>query len=787
MYRIVGSIYLVFLLLLTLGTIGCSQNINDNKTYQTLWYDQPANEWEDALPLGNGRLGVMVFGNPKNERIQLNDDSLWPDNLDWEANHGNSKDLAEIRKLLFDGYSGTADSLWVNRFSNKWVTRSHQTLGDLYMDWEHDSIAGYKRSLDLSSALSRTSYKVEGHQVEQKVFVSHPHQIIVVEVSSNHPDGLNGLIRLNRPEDNGFETVSVRSSQNRIIMSGEVTQRGGRFNSIDTPILSGVKFETQLISQNKGGQIEATDNNLKVSGVKKLTLYISSNSDYYTQDYIKKNSDELARAENSSTQQIEQQHIEAHRSLFNRTQLDLKPDEALALIPTDQRIERIKKGSIDNGLSQILFDYGRYLLICSSRPGTLPANLQGLWNYHIKAPWNADYHLNINLQMNYWLANPTGLHELNEPLFGFIDRLVESGKGTAQNSFGLRGSVIPHASDLWAPTWFRGAQTYWGGFFGAGGWLMQHYWYHYEYTLDKGFLRERAHPAIEQIALFYSDWLVTDPRDNSLVSVPSTSPENKYINSKGQTVGFTIGSAMDQQIIYETFRNYLKASEILQIENELTKKISQQINRLRPGFVVSKAGRVLEWDREYEEFEPGHRHISHLYGFHPGNQVTKGDQPELFEAVRKTLDYKLENGGAGTGWSRAWLINFSARLLDGEMALEHIQLLFQKSIYKNLFDAHPPFQIDGNFGFTAGVAEMLVQSHEKIGIRLLPALPKAWANGQVDGLFARGGIKIAMEWEDSKLKLFTLTSESDQSTSIIYGDKVYQLDLKKGKPTTYRF
>lgn len=569
-------------------------------------------------------------------------------------------------------------------------------------------------------------------------------------------------------------------------MSGEVTQRAGKFRSEPAPILSGVKFETRLLSQKSGGEIEAVENHLKVSGVKKLTLFIASNSDYYTRDYLRKNTEELAQAEKKSIEEIRRKHIEDHQSYFNRTQLNINSDKALELLPTDQRLERVKAGSIDNGLSQLLFDYGRYLLIGSSRPGTLPANLQGLWNQHINAPWNADYHLNINLQMNYWLANPTGLHELNEPLFDFTDRLVESGKTTAKKNFGMRGSVIPHATDLWAPTWLRGATAYWGSSFGAGGWLMQHYWYHYQFTKDEKFLKERAFPAIEQLALFYSDWLIEDPRDGNLVSAPSSSPENRYINAKGEQVALCLGSAMDQQVIYETFTNYLKAGEILGVDNELIKRISNQLKKLRPGFVLSKDGRILEWDREYIEREPGHRHISHLYGFHPGNQVTIDDQPELFRAVRRTLDYKLDNGGAGTGWSRAWLINFSARLLDGEMALEHIQLLFQKSIYKNLFDAHPPFQIDGNFGFTSGVAEMLIQSHEKKGIRLLPALPKAWKSGSVKGLFARGGVKVDLKWEEGQLKQFSLASEIDQSISIIYDNEAFEFDLKKGKIITYK-
>ena len=317
--------------------------------------------------------------------------------------------------------------------------------------------------------------------------------------------------------------------------------------------------------------------------------------------------------------------------------------------------------------------------------------------------------------------------------------------------------------------------------------MMQHYWYHYEFTQDKKFLRERAFPAMEQVALFYSDWLVEDPRDQSLISVPSSSPENRYINDKGYAVGLCRGSAMDQQVIREIFTNYLEASEKLKIETPLTLKIKDQIKKLRPGFVLDKEGRILEWDREYQELEKGHRHMSHLYGFHPGDQISREEQPALFQAVRKTLNYRLDNGGAGTGWSRAWLINCSARLMDGEMAHEHIQLLFKKSMYKNLFDAHPPFQIDGNFGFTSGVVEMLLQSHEKKRIRLLPALPKAWATGSVSGLTVRGNIIVDMEWKKGMLKKVTLNSEVTQKVILIYQNQEIGVELKKREPLVYNF
>ena len=553
------SINQFFHLLFLSIILACSEMVEDN-SYQTLWYDEPAELWEEALPLGNGRFGAMVFGNPINERIQLNDDSLWPDDLEWGHPPGKPENLVRVRKALFNDDAKLADSLMVHYFSNKSITRSHQTLGDLFLDWEHKEISEYKRILDLNKAISITEYKSEGYEVRQKVFISHPHQIMVVDLSSDHPNGLNGRIRLNRPLDEAEKTVTIRSFDQQIIMDGEVTQRAGKFISESYPILSGVKFQTHLSSHKIGGNIKAKNEILEISGVQKLILFIATNSDYYTPSYVQKNSSEIEKAQTVPLEEIERLHEKEHQSYFSRTQLSLEGDPKLKLLTTDDRLERVKAGAVDPGLSQLLFDYGRYLLIGSSRPGTLPANLQGLWNQHINAPWNADYHLNINLQMNYWLANLTGLNELNTPLFDFLDRLVESGKITAQRNFGMRGSIIPHATDLWVPTWLRASTAYWGVSFGAGGWMMQHYWYHYEFTQDENFLRERAFPAMEQVALFYSDWLTEDPRDQTFISLPSSSPENRYINEKGESVTLCRGSAMDQQVIYEIFNNYLEAS-----------------------------------------------------------------------------------------------------------------------------------------------------------------------------------------------------------------------------------
>ena len=773
------------LILIILSCNNDSFDLNSNS--HEIWYKQAALLWEEALPIGNGRLGAMVFGNPVHERIQLNDDSLWPNDLGWNHPEGNPEDLKNIRHLLIQGDKKAVDSLLVKKFSRKNIVRSHQTLGDLFINLNHGIITEYKRSLRLDEGITSVFYKSDGYKITQEAFVSAPDQTIIISLKSNHPKGLNGSIQLSRPKDEGVATAKTFTKKGSLIMEGEVTQRKGTFDSKPNPIIEGVKFQTIIKAINKGGKIISTDKKLELKSVKELELRVVSNSSFYHQNYKIKNFEQLNNLMEKSFDNLKKNHIKDHQSLYNRVTLDLKTDNRLQNIPTDKRIKAIKKGGVDIELQETLFQYGRYLLIASSRKGTLPANLQGLWNPHINAPWNADYHLNINLQMNYWLANLTQLDELNTPLFDFIDRLIESGRITAKKNFGMRGSFLPHATDLWGPTWLRAPTAYWGSSFAAGGWMVQHYWHHYLFTQDINFLKKRAFPALEAVAYFYSDWLIEDQRNGSLIAAPSTSPENQYLDTDKNPVASCLGSAMDQQVINEVFTNYILASEILNQSNELLIKIKKQLKQLRPGFQVGTDGRILEWDQEYIEFEPGHRHMSHLYGFHPGNQISPSKTPELFDAVRKTLEYRLEKGGAGTGWSRAWLINCAARLLDGKMAQEHIQLLFEKSIFLNLFDAHPPFQIDGNFGYTAGVAEILIQSHELGIIRLLPALPPNWKNGLVKGLKARGAITVDLKWENKKLKKVRLIAKNDTQTELVFNDKRMMVELKAGIPLKYDF
>lgn len=779
--RISHSSYLLLIPLFFLASCkGVPENRNENA--ELIWLASPATDWNEALPLGNGRLGVMVFGDTSRERIQLNDDSMWPGREDWKEPEGTPADLTSIRKLLIEGKNKEADNLFVEKFSNRSVIRSHQTLGDLYIDLDHDNISEYRRELDLTKAVSMVSYRTNGNLFREKVFVSHPDQAIIIELSSESKKGIQGNLSISRPDDRNQPTFRVENVGNDMLrMNGEVTQRNGVFRSAKMPINDGMKFETLVKVSYSGGGIAAANNSIQLKGCKKVRICVVSNSSWYYNDFRAQNAGELEAIDSQKSVKVFKNHVNDYRNFYDRLSLDIRGEDYSEL-PIDERLSRIKNGANDVGLETLLFNYGRYLLISSSRPGTNPANLQGLWNEHISAPWNCDYHLNINLQMNYWLADLTNLSELNDPLYCYIDRLVTNGKITAARNFGCRGTFIPHATDIWAPTWLRAETAYWGCSVGAGGWLMQHYWNGFEFSGDTLFLVNRVFPALENVAAFYSDWLIEDPRDGKLVSAPSTSPENQFIQPSGDTVATCLGSAMDQQIIAEVFDHYIEACSLLNLETDLLTKIKSQKKMLRPGFVLGKDGRILEWDREYKELEPGHRHMSHLYGFHPGNAVSPEFDSIIFKAVRKTLDFRLAHGGAGTGWSRAWLINCSARLLDGEMAHQHIRLLLEKSIARNLFDMHPPFQIDGNFGFTAGVCEMLVQSYEKGIIRLLPALPELWNTGKVSGLKAKNGIELEMRWENGSLKEAILYPRYDRPLKVIYPSGSKKIKLKAGVP-----
>ena len=752
-----------------------------------LWYLQPAAEWTEALPVGNGRMGAMVFGNPTKEHIQLNEDSLWPGGPEWaDNNKGTPEDLEKIRALMREGKFAEADKLIVESYSHKSSKFSHQTMGDMFISFEkHDDYTDYQRWLSLDSAIVTTQYKINGGMVTQQVFSSNPDNVLIVHLKSDVSGALNCEIVLSRPDDSGHPTVKVSSVDNGLVMDGMVTQYGGMIDSEPFSIDYGVKFQGLLKASHQGGKVTSNDGVLKLENVTEATLYFFSSTSFYHDNFEDVNEQQWALAQEQSYQQILDAHVKDYKSIFDRVALNLE-SESTTPLPTDTRLKNLSAEKSDPRLEALLFQYGRYLLISSSRPGTNPANLQGLWNKEILAPWNADYHLNINLQMNYWPAEVCNLSELHEPLFDLIDRLIVNGKQTATEQYGYRGAVVHHATDLWAPTWMRAAEAYWGAWIGGGGWIVQHLWTHYQFTQDEDFLRERLYPITKEIALFYSDWLSENPIDGKLISYPSTSPENSFVGPDGINAASCLGSAMDQQIIAEVFGNILEAAAILGINDEFTSEIKVKLAALGSGLEIGPDGRLLEWDKPYDELEKGHRHMSHLYALYPSDKIDIDETPALAAAAQKTIDYRLANGGAGTGWSRAWLINFSARLRDHKMTGEHIGLFLRNSVAKNLFCLHPPFQIDGNFGYTAGVAEMLIQSHKQdekgdFIVHLLPSLPSGWESGSVKGLRARGGFVVDMTWDNGNLDTAFIYSDNGGACKVRVLNKTIDVELEAGE------
>jgi len=775
---------LFFALIAMAACTGKAQNTVSDlpKRDRIIWYKSPAENWDNALPVGNGRLGAMVFGDPVNERIQLNEDSLWPGGPEWGKAKGTPKDLKEIRDLMKTGNVHLADSLLVERFSYKWITMSHQTMGDLFISYDKKMVEDYTRKLNMSTAVVTSNYKANGYEVSQEVFSSAADEVLVIKISTMNPEGLNYKLKLSRPEDKGHPTVLVSTPANNMIkMSGMVTQYGGVVNSIPVVIDHGVIFETLLQVQNSSGTVRAVDGGLSLEKVKDATIYIVCNTSFYTENYQEKNRQTLQKINTLTYEAILNRHIADYQNYFNRASIDLGHHE-LDSLPTNERLALVQKGKEDVDLAAKLFDYGRYLLISSSRPNTNPANLQGIWNEHIEAPWNADYHLNINLQMNYWPADITNLSDCHLPLFDFTDRLIERGRVLAKEQYGMNGTVIHHATDLWASPWMQAAKPYWGSWIHGGGWLARHYWEYYCFTQDKDFLRNRAFPALKAFAEFYADWLVLDEKDGTLISYPETSPENSYIAEDGKPAAASYGSAMAYQIIAEVFDNTLASAQILGIEDSFIGEVKAKRARLQPGIQTGPDGRLMEWDQPYEEAEKGHRHISHLYALYPGDDIT-AENPELFDAAKRTIQYRIDHGGAGPGWSRAWIISFYARLLDKKAVQEHIDLFLQRSVYGNLLDIHPPFQIDGNFGFTAGVAEALLQSHEGL-LRILPALPDQWKEGSIKGFKARGNITVDILWKEGKLQQCILTAQTSKKVKIKYGSHEKEVTLLQNIPTS---
>lgn len=757
----------------------------------TLWFDKPATDWLEAFPIGNGHLGAMVFGGTHAERIQLNDESLWAgapvdDNPPEALEH-----LPEIQRLLLEGKNVEANDL-ANKFllAEPPRLRSYQTLGNLNLNLgDSVQVENYRRALDMEKGIVTVTYNIGDVRYTREMFTSAPDDVLVLRITSNQPGKIDAGINLTREKDAEVYTVN----------NNEIALRGQIIDTDDPNTGPGgehMRFEARLLALPEGGEIETENGEISVEDADSLTLLLASATDYdletmdfdRNQDPGKINQRTLNRAK-KPYKILREHHVQDHSTMMNRVRLNLgespNPD-----LPTDERLAAVKNGAEDPHLIAQYFQFGRYLLMGSSRvPGQLPANLQGIWNEHLNAPWNSDYHTNINLQMNYWPAEVGNLAETIKPLTDFLDSLQIPGRETARKMYGADGWTVHHNTAVFGRTAVHDGIQH--GMFPMGGpWMTLPLWEHYEFNSDRQYLEKVAYPLMKGSAEFVLDFLIEDEQGR-LVTAPSYSPENSFkMPDTGQSMRLTYAPTMDIEIIYALFERVIAASKILGVDPEFRAEVESALKRLPPLQISERYGTIQEWIKDYEEVEPGHRHVSHLFALHPGDQITEEKTPELYEAAKRTIERRLNHGGAGTGWSRAWTINFFARFKDGDKAYENVLELLRRSTADNLFDLHPPFQIDGNFGGTAGIAEMLVQSHEgEIGnrvISILPALPYAWEDGSFSGLRARGDFELEIDWSQWRAKKIKIKSHAGNKARISYPNiNGAKITTKTGKEVRY--
>jgi alpha-L-fucosidase 2 len=746
-----------------------------------LWYRQPARRWTEALMVGNGRLGAMAYGGVNREYIILNEDTIWAGGAINRFQQNAQQAIAEARQALFARDYVKGEEIVQNRVLGERSTFCYQTLGALILEFDkHKEACDYRRDLDLSTAITRTLFKADGAQYIREVFSSAVDQTIVVRFECEEPGNINFSARISRPETEDMKSLPDGTA----VLNGCTAKRSNK----DASQVDGVNFETRFRIVAEGGRVTVKDNAVHVERADSATLFLVAATDFNGRPEPSVSCErQLDAVTRKPFEQIRAEHIADYQTLFNRVELDLGGRNA-AQQPLDERVKHvINKNAEDPHLHALLFQFGRYLLISSSRPGSLPANLQGLWENGLSPPWNCDYHLNVNLQMNYWCAEMTNLSECHEPLFDLIDRLKVRGADFAREVLGCRGWAAGHTTDAWCWAAVVGKPGY-GMWVMGGAWISQHLWEHYAFGGDETFLRDRAYPVMKGAAICLLDWLVEDPKTGMLLSGPSSSPENGFrIEGHRGKLSVTMGPTMDNMIIRDLFSNCIEASRVLKVDAEFRNALVKALEKLPPTR-ISKEGRIMEWPEELTENKPGHRHISHLFGLHPGKQISPDLTPELAEAARKTLNHRISNGaGQGNSWARTCLVNYYARLHEGEEAYRHLLQNYKLLRWFNMEEDRNGFQIDGYFGATSGITEMLLQSHEKDTLRLLPAIPAAWKSGKVKGLRARGGITVDLAWDANKLKSVTLTPDFDRSIELVAGDRRMAITLKKGTPFNLSF
>jgi alpha-L-fucosidase 2 len=749
-----------------------------------LFYKQPATKWTEALPIGNGRIGAMVFGKTNREQIQLNEETVWAGSKVDDINTGALTHLKEIQNLLLEEKNKQAYQLTkMFLLGTPPEIRSYQTLGDMFIDFADTTLKAtdYKRSLDLSTAVHTTTFSRGTVQYEQTSFISAPADMMVVRIRTTGGK-INLKVSLEREKD-----AKVTVKNNRILMHGQIEDKGDVLKK--GPQGLHLKFAAVAEVETNDGEKIIQEKWIEVRDASEVIIRFSAATDYDHKkldfdrkiDPLQKATSIIDRGNNKKYASLLLEHIKEYQPLFNKCSFELSVENNMQ-IPTDQRLQKVKSGAKDPALMALYFQYGRYLLLSSSRyPAKLPANLQGKWNPYFDAPWQSDYHTNINLQMNYWPADVANVGETIEPLGRFMQAMLVPGKNAAEKMYGAKGWMMHHVTDIYGRIAIN-ADPQWGTSPLAGAWMALSLYDHYDFTRDEKYLKEVAFPLMKASADFISSFLIKD-KNGYLVTAPSMSPENGFYlpgDSSFRSV-VTYGPSIDVQIILELFYAIKSVAATMKLSPDYIAGL-EQIKMQLPPILINSNGGIQEWIKDYPEQEPGHRHMSQLFGLYPGTSLTR--DTTYLAAARKTIENRLKYGGGHTGWSRAWMINFYARLQDGNTANYHLEQLLIKSTMSNLFDDHPPFQIDGNFGGTAGIAEMLLQSHNN-KLVLLPALPDAWNSGKVKGLKARGGLTVDMDWENGKLSKATLFSTIDQTIHINYKTDVQNIVIKKGQSLSF--